>query len=149
VIELLHSGELALYGTGNWIPAKDRNHHLVPKARKKSNIYRQAAAARLLDNNDNILRAEAAAYVYQVDEFNRGHIDQLPEAPAGLNLVDPKEIPGLENATFTSKKTGFGAALFESEINGEAMVTLQYLPLSLISVSNRSSCWCALGHISI
>ncbi len=35
VVELLHSGELALYGTDNWIPAKDRNHHLVPKARRK------------------------------------------------------------------------------------------------------------------
>ncbi|VAX03353.1 Phospholipase [hydrothermal vent metagenome] len=83
----------------------------------------QAAAARLLDNNDNILRAESAAYVYRVDEFNREHIDALPEAPTGLNLLDPKEIPGLENATFTSKKTGFGAALFESEINGETMLT--------------------------
>ncbi|NOZ54515.1 MAG: hypothetical protein GXP08_15515 [Gammaproteobacteria bacterium] len=82
----------------------------------------QAAAARLLDNNDNILRAESAAYVYKVDEFNRGHINELPEAPTGLNLIDPKEIPGLENATFTSKKSGFGAALFESEINGETML---------------------------
>ncbi len=83
----------------------------------------QAAAARLLDNNDNILRAESAAYVYQVDEFNRGHIDKLPEAPTGLNLIDPKEVPGLEGATFTSKKTGFGAALFESEVNDEIMLT--------------------------
>ena len=83
----------------------------------------QAAAARLLDNNDNILRAEAAAYVYQVDEFNRGHIDTLPDAPTGLNLIDPKEIPGLENATFTDEETGFGAALFESDINDETMLT--------------------------
>ena len=83
----------------------------------------QAAAARLLDNNDNILRAESAAYVYRVDEFKRGHIDTLPAAPTGLNLLDPNEIPGLENATFTSKKTGFGAALFESDINGETMLT--------------------------
>ncbi|MCF6338361.1 MAG: DUF2974 domain-containing protein, partial [Gammaproteobacteria bacterium] len=83
----------------------------------------QAAAARLLDNNDNILRAESAAYVYQVDEFNRGHIGTLPEAPIGLNLVDPKEIPGLENATFTDEETGFGAALFESDINDEIMLT--------------------------
>ncbi len=83
----------------------------------------QAAAARLLDNNDNILRAESAAYVYRVDEFNREHIDALPEAPTGLNLLDPKEIPGLENATFTDEETGFGAALFESDINGEIMLT--------------------------
>ncbi len=83
----------------------------------------QAAAARLLDNNDNILRAESAAYVYPVDEFKRGHIDKLPEAPIGLDLMDPKEIAGLEDATFTSKKSGFGAALFESEINGETMLT--------------------------
>jgi len=83
----------------------------------------QAAAKRLLENNDNILRAEAAQYVYRVDEFNRGHIDELPPAPTGLNLLDPKEIEGLEDATFTSKKTGFGAALFESEINDETMLT--------------------------
>ena len=83
----------------------------------------QAAAARLLDNNDNILRAESAAYVYQVDEFNRGHIDKLPEAPTGLNLIDPKEVPGLEGATFTDEETGFGAVLFESEINDEVMLT--------------------------
>jgi len=85
----------------------------------------QAAAARLLDNNDNILRAESAAYVYQADEFNRGHIDTLPEAPTGLNLLDPKEIPGLEDATFTDEETGFGAALFESDINGETMLTFR------------------------
>jgi len=79
----------------------------------------------LLDNNDNILRAEAAAYVYQVDEFNRGHIDTLPDAPTGLNLIDPKEIPGLEDATFTDEETGFGAALFESDINDETMLTFR------------------------
>ncbi|MBL1259475.1 MAG: DUF2974 domain-containing protein, partial [Thiotrichaceae bacterium] len=83
----------------------------------------QAAAARLLDNNDNILRAESAAYVYSVDEFNRGQIESLPDAPTGLNLINPSEIPGLENATFTDEETGFGAALFESEINGETMLT--------------------------
>jgi len=35
VIELLHTGKLAFYRTSTWIPEKDRNHHLVPKAREK------------------------------------------------------------------------------------------------------------------
>ena len=83
----------------------------------------QAAAERLIDNNDNIIRAEAANYVYRVDEFNRGHIDELPEAPVGLNLLDQKQMRGLENATFTDKVTGFGAALFKSDISGETLLT--------------------------
>jgi len=94
-------------------------------AKANNTPAQQTAAARLLDNNDNILRAESATYVYQVDEFNRGHIDTLPEAPIGLNLLDPKEIPGLENATFTDEETGFGAALFESDINDETMLTFR------------------------
>jgi hypothetical protein len=85
----------------------------------------QAAAKRLLDNNDNILRAEAAEYVYDVDEFNRGHIDELPDAPIGLNLRDPKKIKGLEKATFMDDDSGFGAALFKSEINGQYMLTFR------------------------
>ena len=83
----------------------------------------QAAAARLLDNNDNIIRAEAAAYVYPLDEFNRGHITELPKPPIGLKVVNPSQVPGLEDAVFTDKETGFGAALFKSEINGETLLT--------------------------
>ena len=81
------------------------------------------ARERLAFNNDNILRAEAAQYVYQVDEFNRDHIKELPAAPVGLELLDPKQIPGMENAVLTSKETGFGAALFKSSINDETMLT--------------------------
>ncbi|WDE12320.1 Mbeg1-like protein [Thalassomonas haliotis] len=81
------------------------------------------ARERLAFNNDNILRAEAARYVYPVDEFNREHIKELPPAPVGLELLDPKQIPGMENAVFTSEETGFGAALFKSRINDETMLT--------------------------
>ena len=83
----------------------------------------QEAAERLIDNNDNILRAEAASYVYEVDEFNRGFIQELPPAPVGLNLLDAKQIAGLENAVFTSNESGFGAALFKTDINGEMFLT--------------------------
>jgi|GEM_PF-1051979 len=82
-----------------------------------------AASERLDLNNDNILRAEAAEYVYKVDEFNRGHTKTLPEPPVGLELQDPSTIPGLEDATFMSEESGFGSALFKSEINGETMLT--------------------------
>lgn len=81
------------------------------------------ANERLALNNDNILRAEAAQYVYKVDEYNRGHIAELPEPPVGLVLQNPADTPGLENAIFTDKESGFGAALFKSEINGETMLT--------------------------
>jgi hypothetical protein len=82
----------------------------------------QQAHERLSLNNDNILRAEAAQYVYKVDEFNRGALDVLPEAPPGLVIINPEEI-GLTQADFTNTQTGFGAALFKSEINGETMLT--------------------------
>ncbi|TVP60218.1 MAG: DUF2974 domain-containing protein [Halomonadaceae bacterium] len=82
----------------------------------------QQASERLAFNNDNILRAEAAEYVYRVDEYNRGHIDALPNPPVGLELIDPGEIAGLEDATFMSDESGFGAALFKSEINNETML---------------------------
>ncbi|WP_339616360.1 PAAR-like domain-containing protein [uncultured Gilvimarinus sp.] len=82
-----------------------------------------AASERLNLNNDNILRAEAAEYVYKVDEFDRGHTKALPEPPVGLELQDPSKIPGLEDATFMSEESGFGSALFKSEINGETMLT--------------------------
>ncbi|WP_411679813.1 PAAR domain-containing protein [Aeromonas hydrophila] len=81
------------------------------------------AGKRLGFNNDSILRAEAAQYVYAVDEFNRGARTDLPAAPVGLELIDTKKIPGLEKAEFTNKTTGFGAALFKSSINNETMLT--------------------------
>lgn len=81
------------------------------------------AGKRLGFNNDSILRAEAAQYVYAVDEFNRGALTDLPAAPVGLELIDTKKIPGLEAAEFTDKESGFGAALFKSSINNETMLT--------------------------
>jgi uncharacterized Zn-binding protein involved in type VI secretion len=81
------------------------------------------AGKRLGFNNDSILRAEAAQYVYAVDEVNRGAKKNLPTAPVGLELIDTKKIPGLEKAEFTNKTTGFGAALFKSSINNETMLT--------------------------
>ena len=82
----------------------------------------QQAHERLNFNNDNILRAEAAQYVYKVDEFNRGALDVLPEAPPGLQIINPEDI-GLNQEHFTNQQSGFGAALFKSEINGETMLT--------------------------
>ncbi|KMK79714.1 PAAR domain-containing protein [Pectobacterium brasiliense] len=81
------------------------------------------AAKRLAFNNDSILRAEAAQYVYSVDEFRRGVLDKLPKAPVGLDILDTGAIPGLKNANMTDMKTGFGSALFKSAINGETMLT--------------------------
>ncbi|MBA0198860.1 PAAR domain-containing protein [Pectobacterium brasiliense] len=81
------------------------------------------AAKRLAFNNDSILRAEAAQYVYSVDEFRRGVQDKLPKAPVGLDILDTGAIPGLKNANMTDMKTGFGSALFKSAINGETMLT--------------------------
>ncbi|WP_265612299.1 PAAR domain-containing protein [Aeromonas salmonicida] len=83
----------------------------------------EGAGKRLGFNNDSILRAEAAQYVYAVDEFNRGARTDLPAAPVGLELIDTKKISGLEKAVFTSKESGFGAALFKSSINNETMLT--------------------------
>jgi len=62
------------------------------------------ARERLDFNNDSIIRAEAAQYVYRVDEFNRGTIAKLPEAPEGLILVDTSQIEGLDEAVFLIKK---------------------------------------------
>jgi uncharacterized Zn-binding protein involved in type VI secretion len=83
------------------------------------------ASKRLAFNNDNILRAEAAQYMYKVDEFNRGHITELPPPPLGLTILEPSAIKGMEDAVLTDTKSGFGAALFESEINGETMLTFK------------------------
>lgn len=81
------------------------------------------AAQRLAFNNDNILRAEAARYVYSVDEFRRGALDKLPAAPVGLELLDTRKLPGLSASDFTDSQTGFGAALLKSAVNGETMLT--------------------------
>lgn len=85
----------------------------------------EETSERLAFNNDSILRAEAAQYVYRVDEHRRDPetFPLLPEAPLGLELLDTADIPGLEKAVFMSKKTGFGAALFKSEINDQTMLT--------------------------
>ncbi|MGM0435073.1 MAG: hypothetical protein ACQEQ1_10470 [Pseudomonadota bacterium] len=83
------------------------------------------ANERLDFNNDNIIRAEAAEYVYALDKYNRGNSDQRPKPPTGLKPLDPKEITGLENATFTSESSGFGAALLKSDINQETMLTFK------------------------
>ncbi|MEQ9861112.1 PAAR domain-containing protein [Pectobacterium cacticida] len=81
------------------------------------------AAKRLAFNNDNILRAEAAQYVYTVDEFRRGVLDTLPKAPVGLDIVDTSLLPSLKEAKFMDTDSGFGSALFKSAINGETMLT--------------------------
>ena len=83
------------------------------------------ANERLDFNNDNIIRAEAAEYVYALDKYNRGNSEPRPKPPTGLKALDPKEITGLENATFASEESGFGAALLESKINGETMLTFR------------------------
>ncbi|PAU81686.1 phospholipase [Halovibrio salipaludis] len=83
------------------------------------------ANERLNFNNDNIIRAEAAEYVYALDEYNRGNSGQRPKPPTGLKALDPEEITGLENATFTSESSGFGAALLKSDINQETMLTFK------------------------
>ncbi|MFP1843835.1 PAAR domain-containing protein [Lonsdalea quercina] len=83
----------------------------------------QAAAKRLAENNDSILRAEAAKYVYDVDEFRRGKYTELPPPPVGLSIVDPEQMLSNQNNPYFNKKSGFGAALFKSEINGETMLT--------------------------
>ena len=80
-----------------------------------------AANERFEFNNDNILRAEAAQYVYDVDVYRRGMKSELPEPPLGLELVKPESI-GLEMKDFMDKETGFGAAVFHSEISGENML---------------------------
>ncbi|WP_338589004.1 PAAR domain-containing protein [Shewanella khirikhana] len=84
-----------------------------------------AAAKRLAFNNDSILRAEAAQYVYSLDEYRRGHSQALPELPIGLEVPDTSSIPGLEDAVFWDEESGFGAGLFKSNINGETMLTFR------------------------
>ncbi|RNM03111.1 PAAR domain-containing protein [Dickeya undicola] len=81
------------------------------------------AATRLAFNNDSILRAEAAQYVYPVDEFRRKVRAVLPKPPVGLDLIDLGSIKGLTEEDFFDNKTGFGSALFKSSINGETMLT--------------------------
>ncbi|ULR32508.1 PAAR domain-containing protein [Dickeya fangzhongdai] len=83
------------------------------------------AATRLAFNNDSILRAEAAQYVYPVDEVARKARTVLPKAPVGLVHLTAKEIPELASAKFTDPDSGFGAALFKSDINGETMLTFR------------------------
>ncbi len=84
----------------------------------------KAASERLDFNNDSILRAEAAQYVYRVDENRRDPAKYpLPEAPVGLEVLDTKSIPGLQNSVVMDKESGFGAALFKSEINDATMLT--------------------------
>ncbi|AYH47457.1 phospholipase [Dickeya fangzhongdai] len=83
------------------------------------------AATRLAFNNDSILRAEAAQYVYPVDEVARKARTVLPKAPVGLVHLTAKEIPELAGAKFTDPDSGFGAALFKSDINGETMLTFR------------------------
>ncbi|WP_298776639.1 PAAR domain-containing protein [uncultured Shewanella sp.] len=99
---------------------------LVSSASDSQDPDVQAASERLAMNNDSILRAEAAQYVYRVDE-NRRDPDKypLPEPPVGLELLDKKDIPGLEDAVFMDEETGFGAALFQSDINDETMLTFR------------------------
>ncbi|MCA7011672.1 PAAR domain-containing protein [Dickeya dadantii] len=83
------------------------------------------AATRLAFNNDSILRAEAAQYVYPVDEVARKARTMLPKAPVGLVHLTAKEIPTLGGAKFMDPDSGFGAALFKSGINGETMLTFR------------------------
>ncbi|MFP1872092.1 PAAR domain-containing protein [Lonsdalea quercina] len=83
----------------------------------------QAAAKRLAGNNDSILRAEAAKYVYDVDEFRRGAKAELPAPPVGLSIVDPELALSKEDNIYFNKSSGFGAVPFKSEINGETMLT--------------------------
>ncbi|WKV51807.1 PAAR domain-containing protein [Dickeya fangzhongdai] len=83
------------------------------------------AATRLAFNNDSILRAEAAQYVYPVDEVARKARTVLPKAPVGLVHLTAKEIPELAGAKFMDPDSGFGAALFKSDINGETMLTFR------------------------
>uniref|UniRef100_UPI0026ED2179 phospholipase n=1 Tax=Lonsdalea britannica TaxID=1082704 RepID=UPI0026ED2179 len=83
----------------------------------------QAAAKRLAGNNDSILRAEAAKYVYDVDEFRRGAKAELPAPPVGLSIVDPKSALPTEGNEYFDEESGFGAVPFKSEINGETMLT--------------------------
>jgi hypothetical protein len=83
------------------------------------------AATRLAFNNDSILRAEAAQYVYPVDEVARKARTVLPKPPVGLVHLTAKEIPELAGARFTDLDSGFGAALFKSDINGETMLTFR------------------------
>lgn len=85
----------------------------------------QAAAKRLAGNNDSILRAEAAKYVYDVDEFRRGAKAELPAPPVGLSIVDPESALPTERNDYFNKESGFGAVPFKSEINGETMLTFR------------------------
>lgn len=66
------------------------------------------AAKRLAFNNDSILRAEAAQYVYPVDEFRRGVLAALPKAPVGLALLDGEKIPELSGAKFMDRIQDLG-----------------------------------------
>ncbi|QEW06048.1 type VI secretion system tip protein TssI/VgrG [Nitrincola iocasae] len=85
------------------------------------------ARERLDFNNDNIIRAEAAQYVYAHDAYYRGESDVLPEPPEGLRALGADELieKGLEPSDFLNDETGFGAALFESDITGETMLTFR------------------------
>lgn len=100
------------------------------------------ASERLAFNNDSILRAEAAEYVYGVDESRRKpNKYDLPEPPLGLELLDTKTIPGLEDAVVMDEKSGFGAALFKSEINDETMLTYRGTNMGVTGIKD----WTANG----
>ncbi|WES87362.1 PAAR domain-containing protein [Dickeya fangzhongdai] len=83
------------------------------------------AATRLAFNNDSILRAEAAQYVYPVDEVARKARTVLPKPPVGLERLTIEQLPKLEGTVFTDPDSGFGAALFKSAINDETMLTFR------------------------
>ena len=96
---------------------------LAAETANESDTKVQMASERLAFNNDSILRAEAAQYVYKVDANRRDPENPLPEAPIGLEVIDTQVTPGLEGAELMNKKSGFGAALFKSEINDATMLT--------------------------
>ena len=92
-----------------------------------------SARERLEFNNDNILRAEAAQYVYQVDEVNRYNLENqfkdgfVPKAiPAHPDLtVRAPDSLGLSQDDFTKLESGFGAVVLESSVSGETMLTFR------------------------
>lgn len=89
-----------------------------------------SSSERLAFNNDNILRAEAAQYVYRVDEHKRepDKFPLPPKAPVGLETLDAAAIFKLDDPKkdpMMNKKSGFGAQLFKSEISGETMLAFR------------------------
>lgn len=91
-------------------------NELADRAEKVAEL--KDSAQRLRFNNDSILHAEAASAVYAVDDYYRDG-KAYPAMPVGLKEVDISKIPGLQRNDFVDKQSGFGAALFHSEINGK------------------------------